>query len=175
MSGSITFKEAKKGYDKEEVHSFILSLNNDHQSKLDAKNDEIKSLLNEKTLSESRLNAEIARLEALLAEKEAIITESTGRYDELCAQMGEKLLFAEQQARAIKNSADEEKEKILSQARAEAKAYTESVASEARLKAAASYDAVQLLLKKNQIISASLEQTKRILDDTVEQIKKAAE
>ena len=89
--------------------------------------------------------------------------------------MGEKLLFAEQQARAIKNSADEEKEKILSQARAEAKAYTESVASEARLKAAASYDAVQLLLKKNQIISASLEQTKRILDDTVAQIKKAAE
>ena len=45
MSGSITFKEAKKGYDKEEVHSFILSLNNEHQSKLDAKNDEIKSLL----------------------------------------------------------------------------------------------------------------------------------
>lgn len=175
MSGAITFKEAKKGYDKEEVHSFILSLNSEHQSELEAKNDEIKALINDKSLIESRLNAEIHRLEVLLAEKEAVIAESTGRYDELCAQMGEKLLFAEQQASSIRSSAETEKEQLLVQARAEAKAYTEAVASEAKLKAAASYEAVQLLLKKNQIISASLEQTKRILDDTVAQIKKAAE
>lgn len=175
MSGAITFKEAKKGYDKEEVHSFILSLNSEHQSELEAKNDEIKALINDKSLIESRLNAEIHRLEVLLAEKEAVIAESTGRYDELCAQMGEKLLFAEQQASSIRSSAEAEKEQLLVQARAEAKAYTEAVASEAKLKAAASYEAVQLLLKKNQIISASLEQTKRILDDTVAQIKKTAE
>lgn len=175
MSGAITFKEAKKGYDKEEVHSFILSLNNEHQSKLEAKNDELKALLNEKTMLESRLSAEISRLEELLAEKEAIIAESTGRYDELCAQMGEKLLFAEQQASAIKSSAEEEKEQMLMQARTEAKAYTETIAVEAKLKAAASFEAVELLLKKNQIISASLEQTRRILDDTIAQIKKVAE
>ncbi len=174
MSAEILFRDAKKGYDKTEVHEFLDRLNYEHEEELSKKNDEIKTLTAEKQRTEERLNARIAELEKQLAEEQASNAEGAAKYEQLCAQIGEKLLFAEKQSSAVLAEAEASKSQIEREARERADRSVADITARAKESAASAIRAADVLKQKSQLINAALEQTKRIVEDAIAQIEKTA-
>ena len=174
MSAEILFNDAKKGYDKTEVHAFLDKLKDEHEYELGKKNDEIKTLTAEKQRLEERLNARIAELEKQLAEEQETNAEGAAKYEQLCAQIGEKLLFAEQQSSAVLSEAEAKKSQIEAEAKLRADKNVADITEKAKESAASAIKAADVLKQKSQLINAALEQTKRIIDDAIAQIEKAA-
>ncbi len=174
MAVEMFFREVKKGYDKEEVHAFVEKLRAGHEIELERRDDEIKTLTTENQRIRETLEARIAELELLLADEQARNAEGAAKYEQLCAQIGEKLLFAENQASAIIADAESNKLAIEGEARQRADAAVAEIIARAKEQAAASLRAADVLAQKSRIINAALEQTKRIIDDAIAQIGKAA-
>lgn len=174
MTGEVFFSEAKKGYNKEEVMSFIRQLNDEHERALQSKNDEIKALINEKAARDEEYSARIAELEKALEERNGECAESAAKYEEICARLGEKLLFAEQQSEKIIAEAEQTKKQTADEATKLAEAKVAAISAKAREDAAAALRAADILKQKSQIINASLDQTRRILEETLTQIERAA-
>ncbi len=174
MQGDIFFKEVKKGYNKEEVQSFLRKLDAENRDALQAKDDEIKRLLNEKSAMQADFESRIADLEAQLAEKTEKCDEGASKYEELCTKVGEKLLFAEQQAERILAEANEKKQNIEAEAALKAEQNVSAITAKAREDIAAVLRAAEILKQKSMLINTGLEQTKRVLEDTIEQVEKAA-
>lgn len=174
MQGDIFFSEAKKGYNKEEVQAFLLRLDEENRDALQSKADEYKRLLNAMEAMKADYEKRIASLEAELAEKVSKCEENAAKYEELCARMGEKLLFAEQQAEKIISEANVTKQKIDAEATLKAEQNVAAITAKAREDAAAALRAADILRQKSVLINSGLEQTKRILEDAIAQIEKAA-
>ncbi len=174
MSAEILFRDAKKGYDKTEVHEFLNRLNEEHEEKIAKKNDEIKSLTTEKQRIEERLNARITELEKQLADEQASNAEGAAKYEQLCAQIGEKLLFAEKQSSAVLAEAEQSREQIERDSRERAEKSVADITAKARESAASAIKAADVLKQKSQLINAALEQTKRIVEEAIAQIEKTA-
>lgn len=174
MTGEAFFSEAKKGYNKEEVQNFIKRVNYEHEQALQSKNDEIKALMNEKSNLAADYSARIAELERALEEKTVECAESAAKYEEICARLGEKLLFAEQQSEKIIAAAELEKQQTAEEAAKQAERNVAMISARAKEDAAAALRAADILKQKSQIINASLDQTKRILEEALAQIEKAA-
>lgn len=174
MQGDIFFSEAKKGYNKDEVHAFIRKLDEENRDALQTKADEQKRLLNEMEAQRAEYEKRIASLEAELSEKVAKCQENAAKYEELCARMGEKLLFAEQQAEKIIADAEAQKQRIDADATLMAEQNVAAITAKAREDAAAALRAADILRQKSILINTGLEQTKRVLEDAIAQIEKAA-
>ncbi len=174
MTGEVFFSETKKGYNKEEVLAFIRRMSEEHERALQAKNDEIKALMNKSSARDQEYAARIAELERALADKDSECAENSAKYEEICAKLGEKLLFAEKQADRIINEAEQSKRNTEDEATRLAEAKVAAIAAKAREDAAAALRAADILRQKSQLINAGLEQTRRILEDALEQIEKAA-
>lgn len=184
MAVDIVFTEAKKGYNKEEVQRFIERLTSDHQRAIREKEDAVKSLMNEKEGLEAKYADRIAELEAELEKAQTEGKEQSAKYDELCARMGEKLLFAEQQSANIIVEAEEarenarrEAEVIRSKAAEEAAQKAElsvaAISAKARENAASALRAADILKQKSQQICVGLDHTKRVLEEALEAIERA--
>ena len=174
MQGDIFFREAKRGYNKDEVHAFIKKLDEENRDALQTKADEYKRLLNDMEAQKAEYEKRIASLEAELSEKVAKCEENAAKYEELCARMGEKLLFAEQQAEKIIADATAQKERIDAEAAVKAEQNVAAITAKAREDAAAALRAADILRQKATLINSGLEQTKRILEYAIAQIEKAA-
>ncbi len=174
MTGEVFFSEAKKGYNKEEVLAFIKRLNDEHERALQSKNDEIKALMNENAAKAEEYSARVMELEKELEESKNATLESSAKYEEICARLGEKLLFAESQSEKIIAEAEDKKAQISAEAARQAEASVAAISAAARQDAAAALRAADILRQKSQIINAGLEQTKRILEEALAQIEKAA-
>ena len=174
MTSEVFFSEAKKGYNKDEVMSFIRRLNEEHEDALQEKSDEIKRLNNEKASITEEYSARIAELERALEEKNGECAESAAKYEEICARLGEKLLFAEKQSKKIIAEAEQARLITAEEANKKAEARVAAISARAREDAAAALRAADILKQKSQIINASLDQTKRILEEALAQIERAA-
>lgn len=174
MTGEVFFSEAKKGYNKEEVLAFIRRMSEEHGRALQAKNDEIKALMNQSAVKDQECAARIAELEKALADKDGECAEKSAKYEEICAKLGEKLLFAEKQADRIINEAERSKLDTEEEAAKQAEAKVAAISAKAREDAAAALRAADILRQKSQLINAGLEQTRRVLEDALAQIEKAA-
>ncbi len=175
MAAEMFFKDAKKGYDKEEVHAFVEKLSADHEFELERKNDEIKSLTTELAGQKQKLEERIAELEKQLAEEQTKNKEGAAKYEQLCAQIGEKLLFAETQASTIIADAESKRALAEEDGKKRAEASVAEITAKARAQAESAVKAADVLSQKSRIITAALDQTKRIIDDAIAQISKAAE
>ncbi len=167
------FSEAKKGYNKQEVEAFLKRVSDENLAALQAKEDEYKRLLNRVEAMKAEHEGRIRELEDALAEKTAKCEESAAKYDELCAKMGEKLLFAESEAARIKREAEDAKARIEAEASEKAEQTLAAIGAKAREDAAAVLRAADILKQKSALINSGLEQTKRILEDAISQIEKA--
>ncbi len=111
------FKRTLKGYDPQQVDEFIISLSDKYEQ-------------NEKELGEqlraaeaeiSRLKAEISELnqsaEEVSKQHSAELVEKQKEYDELCAEIGEKMVVADSRAAEIIKNAEKEANLITSLAR----------------------------------------------------------
>lgn len=174
MQGDIFFSEAKKGYNKDEVHAFIRKLDEENRDALQTKADEQKRLMNRMEAQKAEYEKRIASLEAELSEKAVKCEENAAKYEELCARMGEKLLFAEQQAEKIIADAEAQKQKTDAEAALKAEQNVAAITAKAREDAAAALRAADILRQKSILINTGLEQTKRVLEDAIAQIEKAA-
>lgn len=173
MQDGIFFSEAKKGYNKEEVQAFLKRLDAENRDALQSKADEYKKLLNEKEAMRADYAARISALEEELAECRIKCEESTAKYDELCARMGEKLLFAEQQAAKITADAEAEARQIKETATHKAEQHVAAISAQAREEAATALRAADLLRQKGLAINIGLDGLKKALEDALSQIEKA--
>ncbi|MBR6594888.1 MAG: hypothetical protein IKK83_06865 [Clostridia bacterium] len=172
MAVDVVFSDAKKGYNKDEVQRFIMQLTSDHAYAIGEKNDAIKTLMNEKDAMERSYSARIAELEAALEAAQAENKDKTAKYDELCARMGEKLLFAESRSAQIIAEAEESKQRIEAEARKKAEESVAAVAAKAREDAASALRAADVLRQKSQNINAGLDHTKRVLEEAIAAIER---
>ncbi len=111
------FKKAFKGYNKQQVDEFIISLSDTYELNekglkdqihaLEAENERIKS-----ELSEMRAFAETTALE----HKEELLAKQA-EYDALCAEIGEKMVIADKRAAEIIKNAEKEATILLTYAR----------------------------------------------------------
>ena len=101
------FKKVFKGYDTKQVDDFIVSLSDTYAE-------------NEADLA-TRLHEEIASLKAEAEEREREhieeLAESKQRTDELCAEIGEKMVVADKRAAEIIRNAEKEANLIITEAR----------------------------------------------------------
>lgn len=174
MQNEVFFSEAKKGYNKEEVQAFLKKLDAENRDALQSKADEYKKLLNEKEAMQADYSARISALESELAETRSKCEESAAKYDELCARMGEKLLFAEQQAAKVTSNANAEAQRIKEKATHIAEQNVAAISAKAHEDAAAALRAADLLRQKGLAINSGLDQLKKALEDALAQIEKAA-
>lgn len=174
MAVDVVFSDAKKGYNKEEVQRFIEKLTDDHQYALSVKDDAVKNLMNEKEAAEVKYNARIAELEAELAAVKEESKAQSAKYEEFCARMGEKLLFAEKQSAQIIAEAELMKQKAEADAVIKAEQSVAAISAKAREDAAAALRAADILRQKSQIICAGLDHTKRIIEEAISNIERAA-
>jgi len=129
------FKKSFKGYDTKQVDEFIINLSDTYAQN----EEELTDKLREAEAENARLKEEIARLkaeaEAKDAEHIAELEESKRKADELCTEIGEKMVVADKRAAEIIKNAEKEAALILTDARrgseAEAKAIRERAVAEA--------------------------------------------
>lgn len=174
MQGEIFFSDAKKGYNKDEVQSFIKKLDEENSAALQRKADEQKRLLNEKDTLAAEYLKKIAALEKELAEKSAESEQNAAKYEALCAEIGKKLLLAERQAAQIVAQAQERQRKTDAETARKAEKSVAAISACARADADRALRAAEVLRQKAQAINAALEQTKRVVEDALSQIGKAA-
>lgn len=174
MAVNVVFTEAKKGYNKEEVQRFIEQIMFDHERAIREKDYAIKSLMNEKEGLEVKYKSKIAELEETLADTQSKEKEQSAKYEELCARMGEKLLFAEQQSALIIAEAENLRTKAETEAAQKAELSVAAISAKARENAAAALRAADILKQKSQQICVGLDHTKRVLEEALEAIEKTA-
>ena len=114
------FKKVLKGYDPGQVDAFIIELS-DRYSEKEREFTEQANIARNET---ERLNAEISllRAEADAAAKEYSLrlAEKQKEYDDLCAEIGERMVLADRRAIDIVRSAEREAAAIKESAQAEA-------------------------------------------------------
>jgi len=174
MAVDVVFSEAKKGYNKEEVQHFIERITTDHQRAISEKDDAVKAVMNEKEGLEAKYKSRIEELEKALAEAQSQGKEQSAKYEELCARMGEKLLFAENQSALIIAEAEAMKVKAAEEAAQKAELSVAAISAKARENAAAALRAADILKQKSTQICAGLDHTKRVLEEALEAIEKTA-
>ena len=174
MAVDVVFSEAKKGYNKEEVQRFIERLTADHQRAITEKDDAVKAVMNEKEGLEAKYTQRIEELESALAAAQAEGKEQSTKYEELCARMGEKLLFAENQSALIIAEAEAMKAKAAEEAAKKAELSVAAISAKARDNAASALRAADILKQKSQQICAGLDHTKRVLEEALEAIERTA-
>ncbi len=164
------FTESKKGYDKEEVNSFIKQLNEATEAKLSEKDERIKELedeikrLSKRAESASKVEKEIAPME------DEDLEASKKKYERLCADMGEKLLLAEVKASEIVDEAKEKGEKIIADARIEANKQVEAILKDASLSADGIKKAAAEYMAKEREIMALLNTTEETFTKALDRI-----
>lgn len=111
------FKKSLKGYDTEQVDEFIISLSDTYEQNEKELSDEINALQKEN----ERLKNEIAIMrtseEHVEREHEAALAAKQKEYDILYAEIGEKMVLADQRAAEIIKNAEKEANLILTHAR----------------------------------------------------------
>ncbi|MBR6754347.1 MAG: DivIVA domain-containing protein [Clostridia bacterium] len=111
------FKKTFKGYDPQQVDEFIISLSDTYEKNEKELSEQIHALESET----ERLKGEIAELnqnaEDTLKEHQAELLEKQKEYDELCAEIGEKMVVADSRAAEIIKNAEKEAALITSLAR----------------------------------------------------------
>lgn len=174
MAVDVVFSDAKKGYNKDEVQRFIKQLSDEHEMALRAKDDAIKTMMNERETADKKYAEELQALQAELEKVRAEAKEQGAKYDELCARMGEKLLFAERQSATVIADAEARRASIEKEAEKTARTAVAEISAKAREDAAAALRAADILKQKSQLISAGLDHTKRVLEEAIASIEKAA-
>jgi cell division septum initiation protein DivIVA len=163
------FTESKKGYDKEEVNSFIKQLNEATEAQLAEKDAKIKELENEIKIlskkSDSQPENTVSDTDA-----QTDLEEIKKKYERLCADMGEKLLLAEVKASEIIDEANSKAEKIVADARINANKEVEEILEDAKLSSAGIKKAVAEYSAKEREIMALLHTTEETFNLALERI-----
>lgn len=149
------FKKSFKGYDPQQVDEFIISLSDTYEKNEKELSEQIHALESET----ERLKGEIAELnqnaEDTLKEHQAELLEKQKEYDELCAEIGEKMVVADSRAAEIIKNAEKEAALITSLARQN----SENEAKAIRLNAEAEAERIiQETRQKCESIAAAAEE-----------------
>ena len=149
------FKKKFKGYDPEAVDSFIVSLSDTYESNV--KNYEAQ--LRESQAENGRLRDEIAELRELIEETarahEAELAKKQEEYEALYAEIGEKMVVADNRAAEIIRNAEKEAEFITIQAKEDVERDAKNIRARAEDDAKALIDETR---RKCDDISAAAEE-----------------
>lgn len=129
------FKKSLKGYDTEQVDEFIISLSDTYEQNEKELSEEINALQKETENLKNEIAAMRASEEHAEREHESALAAKQKEYDILYAEIGEKMVLADQRAAEIIKNAEKEANLILTHARQssenEAKAIRERAEEEA--------------------------------------------
>ncbi len=138
------FKKSFKGYNPEQVDSFIISLSDTYEQNIKEHDD----LLRASESENARLREEIAELqksiEASALNYESELAKKQEEYDRLYAEIGEKMVIADNRASEIIKNAEKEAAFILAEARNNSDAEMKAVRQQAEAEAAKIIDNTRL-------------------------------
>lgn len=110
------FRKTLKGYDPEQVDAFIISLSDTYDDNLKEQEEKVRAAENES----ARLREEIAELRAYIEENasryEAELAKKQEEYERLYAEIGEKMVVADNRATEIVKNAEKEAALIIAEA-----------------------------------------------------------
>ncbi len=129
------FNKRLKGYDTNEVDEFIANLVADSEQKIKELSDASRELRRRIAELEEQLEKANAEHETEKSDLEARIAQANGKYEALCAQMGEKMHIADERAAAITDAARQKANDIVLQAEARADGITSTSKAEAEAEA----------------------------------------
>lgn len=111
------FKKAFKGYNKQQVDEFILSLSDTYAQNEKDFNDRIRSLESENERLKNELYEMRALAETTASEHKEELLAKQAEYDQRCAEIGEKMVVADKRAAEIIKNAEKEASIVLTYAR----------------------------------------------------------
>ena len=159
------FKKVFKGYDTKQVDEFIVSLSDTY-----AQNEqELAARLHELTNENERLRDEIAELKDELDDREREhieeLEESRRKTDELCAEIGEKMVVAEKEAAIIITDAKKSSENEVRAIRARAEEEAARLIAETKRKCESiTAAAEEIRARQNEVNKSLLESESRLND-----------
>ncbi len=138
------FKKSFKGYNPEQVDSFIISLSDTYEQNIKEHDD----LLRAAEAENARLREEIAELQKTIEDNAVThkeeISQKQEDYDRLYAEIGEKMVVADNRAAEIIKNAEKEAAFILAQARNNSEAEAKAVRQQAEEEAARIIESTRL-------------------------------
>lgn len=130
------FKKSFKGYNPEQVDSFIISLSDTYENNLK----EHDTALRTAEAENARLREEIAELQKFIEETaanhEAELAKKKEEYDRLYAEIGEKMVIADTRAADIIKNAEKEAAFIMAEAKNSCENETRAIKEQAEAEAA---------------------------------------
>ena len=130
------FKKSFRGYNPEQVDSFIISLSDTYENNIKEHDD----LLRAAEAENARLREEIAELQKTIEDNAVSHKEEIAQkqedYDRLFAEIGEKMVVADNRAVEIIKNAEKEAAFILAEARNNSEAEAKAVRQQAEAEAA---------------------------------------
>ena len=138
------FKKSFRGYNPEEVDSFIISLSDTYEQNIKEHDD----LLRASESENARLREEIAELQKSIETSalnyESELAKKQEEYDRLYAEIGEKMVIADNRASEIIKNAEKEAAFILAEARNNSEAEMKAVRQQAEAEASQIIDNTRL-------------------------------
>ncbi len=163
------FNKRLKGYDTDEVDTFIINLVAESEQKIKELSDASRELRMRIKELEDQIDASATEHRSEEQHFEARIAEADAKYESLCAQMGEKMHIADERAAAIISAAQQKADDIISQAqngaadiaaaaKAEAEAEARRIVFETRERCGAIERAAQEFERRQKEIAGGFQQ-----------------
>lgn len=149
------FKKIFKGYDPAQVDAFIISLSDKYEECEKDFAEQKRALEIENEKLRGKIQELEAQLEEAAKEHEQALIEKQKEYDALCAQIGERMIRADQRADDIIKTAETEASDLVEQARQASEYEARTTRKQAEEEAAKIIDATR---KKCDSLSAAAEE-----------------
>ncbi len=165
------FKKVFKGYDPEQVDSFLVELSDRYTQKERALSEE----LNAAGQEIERLKSRVAELqdEALIAagEHEKELDEKGREYEQLCARVGESMLNADKIASDIVDRAEKDAEHEAYAIRERAEREAKKLIDETERRCAELIKAAEEFRKRQEEMARSVSDTERSFGDALNKLR----
>ncbi|GEM_PF-1324665 len=158
------FNKRMKGYDTNEVDTFIVNLVADSEYKIKELTENARELRIEIKELQDELAARQDEYAAQIADDEAKLNEVNAKYESLCAQIGERLQLADERAAEIIAKANAEAERIVAEARLQGENESKQIIADTRERCAQIEKSAESYAERQRAITEGLEKAKAAIE-----------
>ncbi|MDL2287444.1 hypothetical protein LJB90_02640 [Eubacteriales bacterium OttesenSCG-928-G02] len=167
---NLYFTTEKKGYNKSEVDSFILKINESQKFDIQQKDDAIKTLSTELENSKAKLAESQEQVNLLKQEIEKIKQQSEAKENDLNLRMGEKISAAEEAAKKLLEQAETSCKEMKQKAEQEIYEHTAKAKEKIDKYSEKACKIADIYEEKQHLVTAGIEQARRHLSEASENI-----
>ncbi len=168
------FAKAGKGYNREQVDTFLLELNRSFAEKETVLNNRIRELTAELADIQAQLKESEAKTIAIEESYSARLEEKEKECAEMQAAIGQRMLSADARAEEIVSQAQQQADSLLESSRRRAELDAERMISETRRACAVISQAAAEFSGRMNAVAAEMRKTESLMDMALEEVKRKA-